>query len=88
MQREIMRLNLENKKHERLIKNIWDLPTLDKSIQDLIDFVGEEDSKSDPDSSKDSEIKLALLNASDLSKFEDSDSFFLTENEVGTLMEN
>ena len=88
MQREIVRLNNDLKAKNQVLSEITSLPDLDHRVLQLIDKDAEvvEDKKLDV--TTDSQIKQALLDMSDLSAFEGSDSFFLTETEVSTLMDN
>jgi len=65
---------------------IWELPNLHKDVANIL---GEEVKLEE--SANDSEIKWALLEASDFSRFQKSqlsDSFFLSESEVSTVMDN
>lgn len=85
MQHEIMRLSSELKMASTHIQQIRDLPSLPKEI---IAILGAEEQKSMLNESSDSAIKTALLNASDLTQFEEADSFYLTESEVSQIMDN
>lgn len=71
------------------MSNIKDLPNLDKAILHLLESHDEDlGVMKEVDETAESAIKKALLEASDLSEFNESDSFFLTESEVSTLMDN
>ena len=85
-----MRLNQELKNKSRLLTSIMVLPNLDPAIRKLIENAGEseEEAKIELEKQNESALKRALLEASDLSGFETPDSFFLTESDVSTLMDN
>ena len=89
MQREIVRLNNELKAKNTILAEITSLPDLDPRVLSLIDSDAKpQEEKKALDLTADSEIKRALLDMSDMSAFDGTDSFFLTESEVSTLIDN
>jgi hypothetical protein len=62
---------------------IKEIPNLDRTVALVLGEEVKAEVKTD-----NSEIKKALLEASDLSRFKETDSFFLSESEVSQVMDN